>query len=59
MGNFDVIQRTSDFFFNATKLLKQWNNKSGVDRKMDNYFNSEKTKDFISTIMIRENLQLM
>ena len=56
MGDFDVIQRTSDSFFNATKLLKQWNNKSGVDRKMDNYFNSEKTKDFISTIMIRENL---
>ena len=56
MGDFDVIQRTSDSFFNATKLLKQWNNKYGVDRKMDNYFKSEKTKDFISTIMIRENL---
>ena len=56
MGDFDVIQRTSDSSFNATKLLKQWNNKYGVDRKMDNYFKSEKTKDFISTIMIRENL---
>ena len=56
MGDFDVIQRTADSFFNATKLLKQWNNKYGVDRKMDNYFKSEKTKDFISTIMIRENL---
>ena len=25
MGNFDVIQRTKDGFFNATSLLKQWN----------------------------------
>jgi hypothetical protein len=25
MGNFDVIQRTKDGFFNATTLLKQWN----------------------------------
>ena len=56
MGNFDVIQRTSDSFFNATKLLKQWNNRPGVERKMDNYFNSEKTKEFINTIMERENL---
>ena len=26
MGNFEVIQRTKDGFFNATALLKQWNN---------------------------------
>ena len=26
MGNFEVIQRTKDGFFNATVLLKQWNN---------------------------------
>ena len=26
MGNFDVTQRTKDGFFNATALLKQWNN---------------------------------
>lgn len=25
MGNFNVVQRTSDGFFNATHLLKQWN----------------------------------
>ena len=56
MGNFDVIQRTQDSMFNATLLLKQWNEKSGVERKMDNYFNSEKTKEFIDTIMKHENL---
>ena len=56
MGDFEVIQRTGDSFFNATRLLKQWNLKSGIERKMDNYFNSEKTKEFINTIMDRENL---
>ena len=25
MGNFNVVQRTSDGYFNATYLLKQWN----------------------------------
>lgn len=25
MGDFKVIQRTKDAFFNATNLLKQWN----------------------------------
>ena len=56
MGDFEVIQRTGDSFFNATRLLKEWNLKSGIERKMDNYFNSEKTKEFINTIMDRENL---
>lgn len=56
MGSFNVKQRTSDGFFNATSLLKQWNGNSVSERKMDNYFNSDKTKEFISTIMERENL---
>ena len=56
MGEFNVTQRTKDGFFNATYLLKQWNQKHSVERKMDNYFNSEKSKEFISTIIERENL---
>jgi hypothetical protein len=56
MGNFDVFQRTSDGMFNATALLKQWNNQSVSQRKLDNYFNSDKTKEFVNTIMKRENL---
>ena len=47
MGNFDILQRTSDGMFNATALLKQWNNSSTTERKLDNYFNSDKTKEFI------------
>lgn len=56
MGCFQVEQRTKDAFFNATSLLKQWNNTSVSERKLDNYFHSEKTQMFIQTIMERENL---
>ena len=55
--NFTVEQRTKDAFFNATNLLKQWNEQNGVtQRKMENYFASSKTVEFIQTIMERENL---
>lgn len=56
IGAFSVEQRTKDAFFNATALLKQWNGVHEAERKMDNYFASDKTKTFISTIMERENL---
>lgn len=56
MGNFNVVQRTKDGMFNATDLLKQWNNQSCSERKMDNFFASGKTKEFIATIIERENL---
>lgn len=56
MGQFSVIQRTSDGMFNATHLLKQWNDVNISERKLDNYFASEKTQEFINTIISRENL---
>lgn len=56
MGVFQVEQRTKDAMFNATALLKQWNNTSKSDRKMELYFNSPKTQEFVNTIMARENL---
>lgn len=57
MGDFDVSQRTKDGMFNATALLKQWNEQDGVtQRKLDNYFASAKTKEFIDTIAEREKL---
>ena len=57
LGNFVVEQRTKDAFFNATSLLKQWNDQPGVSqRSMDKYFESSKTVEFIRTIMERENL---
>lgn len=55
-GNFTVTQRTVDGFFNATDLIKQWNTLNQTERKLDNYFNSDKTQEFIDTIMKRQNL---
>ena len=57
LANFTVEQRTKDAFFNATNLLKQWNEQPGTtQRYLDNYFASSKTAEFIQTIMNRENL---
>lgn len=56
MGSFNVTQRTKDGFFNATALLKQWNETSVSERKLSNFFASEKTDEFVKTIMERENL---
>ena len=56
MGEFEVTQRTQDGMFNSTALLKQWNSTSSTERKMDNYFNSDKTQEFVNTIMSKENL---
>lgn len=56
MGEFKVVQRTKDGFFNATSLLKQWNEKALSERKLSNFFASDKTEEFIKTIMERENL---
>lgn len=56
MGEFKVAQRTKDGMFNATALLKQWNERSISERKMANFFASEKTNEFIQTIIAKENL---
>lgn len=54
--NLSVFQRSCDKMFNATDLLKKWNAASNVERKMDNYFMSDKTKEYIDTIMKKEDL---
>lgn len=56
MGDFSILQRTSDGMFNATQLLKQWNEISTTERKMDNFFKLKGTESFIKTIVERENL---
>jgi len=56
MGDFSVYQRTSDGMFNATALLKQWNELNGMKKEMKDYFVNQSTKEFIDTIIKRENL---
>ncbi len=55
MGQFEVMQRTSDGMFNATTLLKQWNGTMGMKKEMGDYFENHSTKEFICTIIEREN----
>ena len=50
MGEFEVIQRTSDSMFNATKLLQQWNTFSGQKKDVSHYFTNDTTKEFIAAI---------
>ena len=66
MGDFEVIQRTTDGFFSSTLLLKQWNKLSekgeniipsfmGMIKKkdLDDYLFLKSTKEFISMIMFK------
>lgn len=56
MGQFDVIQRTSDSMFNATMLLRQWNNYSGQNKEVTKFFENENTKEFITALITEEKL---
>lgn len=55
MGEFDVIQRTSDGMFNATTLLKAWNNHSGQKKDVAHYFENNATEEFVSAILSEES----
>lgn len=55
MGEFDVIQRTSDGMFNATTLLKAWNS-VGKKKDIDDFLNNKSTKEYITVIESKENL---
>lgn len=56
MGNFFVEQRTKDSMFNATNLLKQWNEASGEKKEITKFFDNDSTKMFVSALMEEENL---
>lgn len=50
MGNFDVLQRTQDAYFNGTELLKQWSNGSNQRKDIADFFKVDKTKEFIEVL---------
>lgn len=56
MGEFKVTQRTKDGFFNATELLKQWNENSGMKKEVTKFFEVQSTGELVKVIMERENL---
>lgn len=55
MDNFDVYQRTKDSMFNATSLLKQWNEYSGQQKDISHYFENKSTDEFIEALLKDEN----
>lgn len=57
MGGFDVIQRTSDGMFNATLLMKQWNESNGSKKEIKHFLEENKnTQEFITALISEENL---
>lgn len=55
MGDFDVIQRTSDSFFNATNLLNQWNRQNpNEQRRLDKFWDITNLKELMSEIAKNE-----
>lgn len=56
MGCFSVEQRTRDGMFNATALLRQWNESVGEKKEIKKFFENQNTKEFISALIEEENL---
>ena len=56
MGCLSVEQRTKDGMFNATSLLKQWNESAGEKKEITKFFENQNTKEFIEALMQEENL---
>lgn len=54
MGQFEVLQRTSDGYFNATKLLEQWNKSSNDKRYLDNFWKGHHLVELMSEIAENE-----
>ena len=52
----EVLQRTSDGYFNLTELTKAFNVYFGTNKRVDNFFDNQQTKDFIIEIYNQEVL---
>lgn len=51
MGQFEVLQRTSDGWFDANALLTQWNSiRENPQRAMSRFLDSPNTKTFIEAL---------
>lgn len=56
MGEFDVVQRTKDSFFDGGYLLRQWNSiDENPRRRMAEFIDSPKTKEFLKALAVDES----
>lgn len=51
MGPYDVEQRTKDSFFNATALMRLWNETTGSKKNINHYLDLVSTKEFFKAII--------
>ena len=56
MEGFDILQRTSDGYFNASALLEAWNSNNSR-RRMDRFLNAESTGEFIKELVEQSEKQ--
>ncbi len=56
MGQFNVEQRTKDGMFNATSLLKAWNDSTKSHKEIKDYLRNDSTKEFLEALKKEENL---
>ena len=56
MGAYDVLQRSSDGYFDAQALLKQWNETDNNPRReMKKFLDNKNTQEFIEVLNIEES----
>ena len=58
MGQFEVLQRTKDGMFNATALLRQWNESTNNNKRLQDFFENQNTPAFIAALMDEEDLKV-
>lgn len=51
MGCFKIEQRTKDGMFNATSLLRQWNETMGTNKELKDFFVNNSTKEFVNALL--------
>lgn len=56
IGDYLVVQRTSDGYFDGMELLRQWNSKEeNPKRQMSKFLEQEQTKEFIKALVEDES----
>ena len=56
MGAFVVEQRTKDGYFNATTLMRQWNQANGSKKEIKDYLENKSTQEFLTALISEEDL---
>jgi hypothetical protein len=55
IGNYEVLQRTEDSYFDANYVLQQWNSRLGnTPKRLSKFLELKSTQEFIGVITSRE-----